>query len=368
MIAAGASAPGGLLAPSQSPHQRTSRSGSPEFACADSAAQFLALGGLPRLLVGEDPQATGLGERVDLSIEQLPLGRDAGVSDQRARRDGGFGYERVVGARFHTLDRMENGGAGVVEQSDFLTPIPGRFERWIRCAPPPGDLVRQSVVFRTPKDSTPEGRGTVRCRGRSGSCRRAGPTGRGKRSMTGNDWCTGLVGDASMSRQPVRSAASFSMSIRRRETAPKKLLVGYLSVGSPFVNGTSGCCVGSFPPRAVTPSFETSCPSGDFPSKQQWPSPDTTRAPVGSSDTGAPDRHGPTQGQSGGAPWSTPRLPTSASVVGRRTRHAIAGDSVAPHAVLSWMGTASVTDRIGTRRGTCSPRPVPTAAKEPKRG
>ncbi|MER7658135.1 hypothetical protein [Streptomyces albidoflavus] len=72
---------------------------------------------------------------MDLSIEQLSLGRDAGVPDERALHGGDWGEEIggvAVRRRLHSRDRTEYGAPQVLEHIDFLTPFDGHDPTSIR--------------------------------------------------------------------------------------------------------------------------------------------------------------------------------------------------------------------------------------------
>ncbi|KWX05457.1 hypothetical protein TH66_01775 [Carbonactinospora thermoautotrophica] len=86
--------------------------------------QFGPVGAFARELVGEHPDASGLGEGVDLAVQVLAGGGDPGVADERAGEDGRFGGELIrqaegcvgagVGGGGHARKRTGNGLVRVV--------------------------------------------------------------------------------------------------------------------------------------------------------------------------------------------------------------------------------------------------------------
>lgn len=113
--------------------------------------QFLALGVLARLLVGEDPDASRFGECVDLPVEQLPLGGHARVSHEAA---GSYGRNET-GVRRSAVSSSWGGCTRQIVQkrvllkflstSTFCHRSMSMVQRRSGRAPPLTDLAHQSV-------------------------------------------------------------------------------------------------------------------------------------------------------------------------------------------------------------------------------
>ena len=83
--------------------------------------QLLALGVLAGLFAGEDADAAGFGEGVDLTVEQLCLCGHSGVPDEGTGEDGGFGREgaEVPGGLQHAGKHIQIGRPGLLSTQAF---------------------------------------------------------------------------------------------------------------------------------------------------------------------------------------------------------------------------------------------------------